>query len=352
MKDWKKTLVSPHATILEAMKIIDESALQIALVVDWDNKLLGAITDGDIRRGIIRGMALNGTVETIMNTGPIVCGQDKDREEILALMKVESIHHIPIVDGSGRVVGLEVLNEVIRSEEQDNTVVLMAGGLGSRLRPLTDDCPKPLLRIGSRPILEIILKGFIDHGFSNFHFSVRYKSEMIEEYFGDGSKWGVRIEYIHEETAMGTAGALSLLQARPSKPLIVMNADLLTKVNYKHMLRYHQEHKALATICVREHNIQIPYGVARIEGNRLAGIDEKPSQHFFVNAGIYVLEPEILDMIPRNSQFDMPSLFEALIEKEHSVAVFPIREYWLDIGHADDFERANWDYENHFDSTS
>jgi len=349
MKDWKKTLIPPDTTILEAMKIIDEGALQIALVISNNNNLLGTITDGDIRRGIIKGIKLSDNVEKIMNPHPIICEKDKSREEIVALMKIELIHQIPIVDERGCVVGLEVLDEVTHLEEQENLVILMAGGFGSRLRPLTDDCPKPLLRVGSKPLLEIILKSFIEFGFKRFYFSVLYKGDMIEEYFKDGSKWGVQIRYIHEDKAMGTAGALGLLPERPDKPIIVMNADLLTKVNFRYMLRFHYEHKASATMCVREYDVQIPYGVARLEKSRLIGIDEKPSQHFFVNAGIYVLEPEILDMVPKNSQFDMPSLFEKLIEKNLEIAVFPIREYWLDIGHADDFERANWDYDNNFD---
>ena len=198
---------------------------------------------------------------------PIVCGQDRSREEMLALMSVELIHHVPIVDERGCVVGLEVLDEAICSEEQENLVVLMAGGLGSH-RPLTRRLPEASSEVGSKPLLETILKNFIEFGFKKFYFSVGYKGDMIEEYFKDGAKWGVSIEYIHEKEAMGTAGALALLEERPKKPIIVMNADLLTKVNFKYMLRFHHEHKAHTTMCVREHNIQIPYGVARIEKNR------------------------------------------------------------------------------------
>lgn len=353
MKDWKKTLVSPETPILDVMKVIDQSALQIALVVNERNELLGTVTDGDLRRAIIRGVKLDQFVSEIMNTKPIVCGRDKGRDEILAIMELEFIHHLPVVDKEkGTLIGLEVRDEITYREEQENVVVLMAGGLGSRLRPLTDDCPKPLLKVGNKPLLEIILKSFVDFGFKHFYFSVRYKSDMIEEYFGDGSNWGADIKYIHEKTALGTAGALSLLPERPALPLIVMNADLLTKVNFIQMLRFHREHRVQATMCVREYNIQIPYGVARMDGNSLVGIDEKPSQHFFVNAGIYVLEPGVLDLIPRGSSVDMPDLFKDLIGRDPGVTVFPIREYWLDIGQAADFDRANWEYGNNFGLTS
>lgn len=344
MNRWEKALVSPDKTIREAIQTIDEGAIQIALVVDHQNKLLGTVTDGDIRRGILKGVSLSDSVRQIMNPHPIVAGAEDGREKILETMKQTRLHQIPVVDTRGHLVSVEILDELLKVRNRDNAVLLMAGGLGSRLRPLTDECPKPLLKVGSKPLLEIILENFLEYGFRKFYLSVNYKAEMVQEYFGDGSRWGADIQYIHEDRRLGTAGALSLLPERPTLPLIVMNGDLLTKVNFQQLLDFHAEHGAKATMCVREYDFQVPYGVVRIDHHRIVNIDEKPIQRFFVNAGIYVLEPETLDFIPPATFFDMPELFLKLIARQWETSVFPIREYWLDIGHMDDFARANGEF--------
>jgi NDP-sugar pyrophosphorylase family protein len=224
----------------------------------------------------------------------------------------------------------------------------MAGGLVNRLRPLTDECPKPMLKVGNKPLLETIVENFIEYGFHRFYISVNYMADVVESYFGDGSRWGVDIEYLHEEHRLGTAGALSLLPETPTEAILVMNGDLLTKVNFKQLLDFHYGHQAQATMCVREYDFQVPYGVVKIDGQRITSIDEKPIQRFFVNAGIYVLEPEALDLISSNIFFDMTTLFEKLIELKKEPAVFPIREYWLDIGHLADYNRANGEYRDIF----
>lgn len=348
MKDWRSILISPETKIFDAIKMIDAAALQIALVVDEKKRLMGTVTDGDVRRGILKGISLDEPLRLIMNDQPTVVRTNEDRAELLNTMKIKGLRQIPVLDERGRVVGMEILEDLLKGGFRDNIVVLMAGGLGTRLRPLTQECPKPLLKVGSKPILETILHNFIEYGFYNFYISVNYKAEMIEQYFGDGSSWGIKIKYIYEDKRMGTAGALSRLPVRPELPLVVMNGDLLTRVNFEQLLVFHQENNVMATMCVREFDLQVPYGVVNIDQHRLVGIDEKPVHRFFVNAGIYVLAPKAMEHIPFNTYFDMPELFNKLISEKQETAVFPIREYWLDIGRMGDYDRANGEYSNVF----
>ncbi len=348
MTDWHQISVRPDQPLCEALAAIDEGGVQVAIVVDEEDALLGVVTDGDIRRGILDNVDLDASVRTVMNEDPVTARPQEDRQSLIDRMQARRIHQIPIVEDGGRVVGIEVLDDLLEPEARPNPVVLMAGGLGTRLRPLTEDCPKPLLEVGDQPILETILEGFISHGFHRFYLSVNYMSGMIEDYFGDGSDWGVDITYLHEEQRLGTAGSLSLLPERPNEPLIVINGDLLTKLNFAHLLDYHRDQDAIATMCVREHETQIPYGVIATEDQRMTGIEEKPTERYFVNAGIYALEPETLGLIPENEFFDMTELFEALIDREAEVTVFPVREYWQDVGQKEDFRRANGEYENIF----
>ncbi|WP_040294820.1 nucleotidyltransferase family protein [Beggiatoa alba] len=344
MKDWQKTLVSPTASIRETIQALDNSALQIALIVDAQRKLLGTVTDGDVRRAILKGLSLESAVQSIMNTAPTVLRDSTSTAHILNVMKRTRRHHIPLLNPQGIVVNLAVLDELIQSGERQNWVVLMAGGLGTRLRPLTEHCPKPLLKVGNKPVLQTIIESFREQGFTHFYLSVNYKAEMIEAYFGDGSAFDVNIRYLHEKERLGTAGALTLLPDVPTEPLIVMNGDLLTKVDYRHLLDFHVEHQAAATMCVREYDFQVPYGVVQIDNHRILGIQEKPIQRFFVNAGIYVLQPNLLSLIPKETFFDMPTLFEQALTEKRETVVFPIREYWIDIGQMADLERAKIEF--------
>lgn len=348
MNRWKDVLISPITTILKAIEIINAGALQIALVVDDAHKLLGTVSDGDVRRAILKGIAFDRPVSDIMFTKPTVANSHESRESIISTMKVKQLRQIPIVDQDGHVIGLDVWDDLIHLKERDNIVVLMAGGLGTRLGELTKDCPKPLLRVGNKPVLETILENCIEYGFKQFYFSVNYKADMVKEHFGDGSRWGVDIRYIEEKKRLGTAGALGLLPEVPTLPLLVMNSDVLTKINFKHLMEFHEEHKSVATMCVREYEFQVPFGVVQVDNHRMAGISEKPVQRFFVNAGIYVLSPESLAVIPKDSFFDMPTLFERLVDNKVETTVFPIHEYWLDIGRIEDFERANGEYKDVF----
>ena len=341
MKDWKKILVSPESPIFDAIKIIDKGSLQIALVVDDEQRLVGTVTDGDIRQGILLRKAFNEPVGEIMCKNPIIAHIKDSTNTILYKMKQADVMQVPVIDEDGCVADLKILKDLVNPPIKENPVVLMVGGFGIRLRPLTLDCPKPLLEVGEKPILETILENFIANGFRNFFFSVNYKAQMIETHFGDGSKWGGKIEYLHEAEPMGTAGALSLLLERPRTPFFVMNGDLLTNINFNHLLNFHTEHGATASMCVNEFDFQVPYGVVATNEYRFVGVDEKPVHKFFVNAGIYVLNPDVLDYIPKNTFIDMTTVFEEITHRGDKAIVFPVREKWLDIGSSEDFLRAN-----------
>ena len=348
MKQIDNILLSENDSIKKALEIIDRGALKIALIVDNNKKLLGTVTDGDIRRGLLKGVSLEDQVSLVMHKNPFVAKMSESRDLILKKALEKKIYQIPIVDENGIVIGIEVIEELIKPKEKNNKVILMVGGLGTRLRPLTEKVPKPLLKVGDKPILETIIENFKKYGFVNFILTINYKGEMIKDYFKDGSKFGVNIEYVEEKKRMGTAGSLSLLKERPKEPFFVMNGDLLTTLNYEHFLDYHISNNSIATMAVKEYEIQVPFGVVNLEDNRIVSIEEKPIHKFFVNAGIYVLSPECLDYIPKDEYFDMPSLFKKLIEDNKKTVSFPIREYWMDIGRLEEYERANREYWNYF----
>ncbi len=342
MNDWSKTLVASTATLETAINIIGDGSMRIALVIDQEKKLCGTITDGDVRRALLRRMNMESMVTEIMNPNPVVASSTDDNATLLSMMKSRDLLHVPLVDNMGRVVGLETIQQLVKNVKYDNPIVLMAGGFGTRLRPLTNDIPKPLLKVGSRPILENILIQFIDAGFHNFFISTHYKAEMIREHFGDGSSWGVTIQYIHETEPLGTAGALGLLPIKsPGLPILMMNGDLLTKVNFENLLNFHNEQGGIATMCVREYDFQVPYGVVTTNEQCIENIKEKPVHKFFVNAGIYVIELDLLDELNGSSYLDLPNLFEENLEKGVQINAFPIHEYWLDIGRIEEYERAN-----------
>lgn len=352
MSPWNNTLVSPSATVTEAIRIIDTTAKQICLVVDNDRKLLGTVTDGDVRRFILRTVPLDAPVTQAMNAAPITASQGDSRDKLLAQMRIHKIHQLPIIDHEGRVVGLAVLDDLLDTERPtENWVVLMAGGLGTRLRPLTENTPKPLLQVGHKPLLELTIERLVRQDFRRFYVSVNYRAEMIKAHLGDGSRWGAEIYYLDETKRLGTAGALSLIPELPSEPLLVMNADLLTKVDLRQLLAYHREYSAVATMAVRDYEFEVPYGVVRVDdtdSNSIVSIDEKPVHHFFVNAGIYVINPEVISSIPKNQFIDMPNIFCRLKEENKQTSAFPLREYWLDIGRIDDFIQANREFLEEF----
>lgn len=348
MKNYKKILLSPSATIRQALEVIDSGAMKIALVADENQKLLGTLTDGDIRRAILIGRGLDDLIETIYNRTPTTCGINDPKEKVLQLAVTHKQYQIPVVDGEGRIVGIAEIDELLQPTHRINKVVLMAGGLGARLSPLTDNTPKPMLHVGNKPILETIIENFSKHGYTDIILSVSYKSHVIEEYFGDGAAFGVKIKYVHEVKRMGTAGALSLVRDYLTEPFFVMNGDLLTNINFEHMHDYHLSHHAFATMAVREYDFQVPYGVVNICDGRIVSIEEKPIHKFFVSAGIYMLSPQALAYVPDDEFFDMPTLFEKLVAQSSGAVSFPIREYWLDIGRMGDYEKANNEYSGVF----
>jgi len=348
MKNIQKIKLTVDSTIKEALQIIDLGAVKFAIVVDADDKLIGTLTDGDIRRAILDGKTLDDTIEIVYFKEPTVVNVNNTKEEIINLCTSKKIYQIPVVDNGGIVVSVALLDELLKPEAYTNKVVLMVGGLGTRLRPLTEDTPKPMLHVGGKPILQTIVEKFVSYGFVNIVMCVGYKSNIIQNFFEDGSKFGANIEYILEDKRMGTAGALSLLKTKPDEAFFVMNGDLLTNVNFEHLLEFHLANNSIATMCVREYDFQVPYGVVNLEDGRILSIEEKPVQKFFVSAGIYMLDLKCIEIIPENEFYDMPTLFEKLIEMNENTISFPLREYWLDIGRIEEYEKANLEYHEVF----
>lgn len=342
--NWKNILISLDNTIREALEVINNEMLRIALVTDSEQHLVGVVTDGDIRRGLLEGCTLQDQVKRIINYEFVSAPVESTKEQLLDLMYKKDVTSIPLLK-NGTVVGLETLHHALEKPKLDNPVFILAGGFGRRLHPLTDSCPKPMLHVGDKPILETVLQSFIKAGFVNFYFATHFMPEKIQEHFGDGRKWNIKIEYIYEDTPLGTGGALGLIpDSVPDLPLIVMNGDILTKVNFERLLSFHNENQAHATMCVREYDYQIPFGVVNGENGEIVDMVEKPTYQHFVNAGIYVINPEIVRSVQRNQRIDMPTLLEQQISSNKRVLMFPIHEYWLDIGRMDDFKKAQADF--------
>jgi len=339
--DWKKVLLKPGDTMEYAIKVLHKGGCRIALVTDEHCRLLGTITDGDIRRALINQLTMKSPVSLVMNSNPLVVDSKVKNEEMLSLMSDNGLLHMPILDKDGVLCGLETLQHLIEKPVYDNPIFLMAGGFGTRLHPLTEDMPKPLLKVGSKPILEMIIEQFISHGFHNFYISTYFKSEKIRNYFKNGEIYNISIQYVHEDKPLGTAGSLGLLPANVSNlPIIVMNGDLLTKVDFKNLLDFHCNNDSDATMCVREYEFQVPYGVVDIENYIIKGIKEKPVHKFFVNAGIYVLNKTLINKLDGKSYIDMTDFLDKELGSD-KVNAFPIHEYWLDIGEIEEYERAN-----------
>lgn len=345
VKSWRKTVIKKDATIKQACEILDASALRIVLVVDENEKLLGVVTDGDVRRALLKHFSFEIPVSEIMNAQPKTAKNFWSRHDLLTLFHQHQLLQAPLVDEENKVIGLINLQDLSRKQKYDNPIFLMAGGFGTRLRPLTNNCPKPMLKVGDRPILERILMHFVEAGFYRFYISTHYLPDKIQDYFQDGKQWGINIHYVHEEQPLGTGGALGLLpHDELDQPIFLMNGDLLTTLDLLEFLEFHQSQSGIATMCVRSYDHQIPYGVVTAEGAQVRTIVEKPVLNFFINAGIYLLEPAVVKSVAPGTYIDMPTLLEREVAGGSIVNIFPIHEYWLDIGRVDDYKAANEDF--------
>ncbi len=347
--NWKDAIVAPDANIRDAMAAIDKASIQMSLMLNDDQTLIGAVTDGDIRRAILRGASLDTPALEIVSRAPYTASATTNRETLERHMRTRQIRQIPLLDQAGRVVDVAYIDDLCSiSERRPNDVILMAGGMGKRLRPLTEDLPKPMLKVGEKPILETIISRFVGQGFQSFKISLNYHANTIRDYFGDGKRFDAEIEYLEETTAFGTAGAISLLKERPAAPVIVMNGDVLTQVDFVSLLTYHEEHDADATMALREFGMQVPFGVVDVDNHRVTAIHEKPNKQFLVNAGIYVLSPDVVELVPPDRPSDMTDLFQTLIDTDQKVAAFPIHEYWMDVGRKTDLEKATDEFKGVF----
>jgi len=337
-------LVSPLASLRQAMQAVDDGRVGIALVIDASQRLLGTVTDGDLRRAVLRGVDLEASVDSIMNLRFTGVKVDATPAAVLDLMRVRSIRQVPVVDDEGLLQGLFCLSDLTQEQWRPNWAVVMAGGEGRRLRPLTDTTPKPMLPLGERPLLESLIRLLVSHRFRDVFISINYLGEQIQNYFGDGDALGCRIRYLRETKPLGTAGALSLLPERPTDPLLVINGDLATNVDLTALMDYHLQAACLGTQCVREYVHNVPFGVVRCDGDQVVGLEEKPTYRRLINAGIYVLSPSLLDLVPPDREFTMPELLAGAHRSGYPVAAFPIRERWVDIGRLDAYEsvRHQW----------
>lgn len=349
MKDWKNVALKADASLRDAMRVINNAALRIGLVCDEQNKLLGTVTDGDIRRGLLVDCEMHDPVAIVINKQPVTAKSTDTRQQRLNLMQQHDLTAIPLLNTQGQVVGLETLHQAMQPEQLANPVFIMAGGFGTRLQPLTDHCPKPMLRVGDKPMLEHLINQFKQQGFHNFYISTHYMPELIQNHFGNGSHWGVKINYVHEKEPLGTGGALGLLpKDLPQLPLIMMNGDVLTKVNFSKLLEHHVTQNFAATMCVREDEHRIPFGVIETEQQLITAMVEKPTYRYKINTGIYVLNPEIIAKVGSNQHIDMPSLLEQNRQEGKRIGTYTSYDYWLDIGQMKDYQKAQQDIETHF----
>ncbi|HUP32551.1 MAG TPA: nucleotidyltransferase family protein [Gaiellaceae bacterium] len=344
--DVESFCISPDQTLRDAMACIDRNAEGIALVVDEERRLLGTISDGDTRRAILAGTDLDLPVRDLLagHPSPTTAPVGTPAHELLHMMNERVLRQIPLVDDDGRVVDVALMGDLVRSYELPLTAVVMAGGFGTRLSPLTADIPKPMLRVGDTPMLERIVKQLRDAGIRRVNVATHYRGDVIADHFKDGSDFGVELEYVHEDEPLGTAGALGRME-HAKDPLLVINGDILTHVDFRAMLHFHREHMADMTVAVRDHTVAVPYGIVEIEDTRVVNISEKPTLRYLVNAGIYLLDASAVARVPRDQSSDMTHLIESLVADGARVVGFPIHEYWIDIGRLEDYERALADFE-------
>jgi len=337
---WRKAILPMDATIREAISNLDMLGIKIILVTNESDVFEGTVSDGDIRRGLLKGLDLDSLITSIIHLNAVVAPTEMGNEMVKQLMVANKIQQIPVVDESRYIVGLHLWDEITISPTRPNLMVIMAGGMGTRLRPHTENCPKPLLLVAGKPMLEHIIERAKAEGFSHFILAIHYLAHMIEEYFGNGESLGVQIEYLREQSPLGTAGALSLLKPQPNLPFVVTNGDVITDIRYGELLDFHIHHKAAATMAVRVHEWQHPFGVVQIQGNEIIGFEEKPVSRSHINAGVYALNSDSLSVLSADTHCDMPALFQHLQTQNKCTVAYPMYEPWLDVGRPDDLNQA------------
>jgi len=338
---WRKAILSPHLDIEQAIKNLDQFGLKIIMVVNSAGELEGTISDGDIRRGLLKGLNISSPITSVINRNPLVVPPGMDRNLVKQLMLANKIQQIPSVDESNHIVGLHLWDEIAVTPARSNLMVIMAGGMGTRLRPLTENCPKPMLHVANKPMLEHIIVSAKSEGFTHFVLAIHYLGHIVEDYFGTGDQFGVQIEYLREQSPLGTAGALGLLNPRPDAPFVVTNGDVITDIRYGELLDFHIRNNAAATMAVRVHEWQHPFGVVQTRGIEIVGFEEKPISRSHINAGVYALDPDALGVVSVNSHCNMPTLFERLYAGSKRTVAYPMHEPWLDVGRPDDLKQAN-----------
>jgi dTDP-glucose pyrophosphorylase len=334
-------MLGESGTIRDALTVIDQGAAEIAFVVDESKRVIGTVTDGDIRRGLLRGLTLDSEVTRVVNRDFVSVDPSVGRAEVLDLMRARTLGQVPVVDSSGRLVAMHLLREVIGAVRRPNWAVVMAGGRGERLRPITDHTPKPMVRVAGRPILERIVLHLVGFGIQRIFLAINYLGEQIEDHFGDGKGFGCRIEYLREQQPLGTGGALSLLPERPEHSLLVMNGDLVTQFDVGRLLAHHQESGSAITVGVHEYAHRVPFGVVETKDGFIAGMREKPTATWMANAGIYAIEPRLLERVPPGTEYPLPCLVEDCLDRGEAAGCFSIADDWLDVGRHRQLELAN-----------
>ena len=340
---WLQAIIPESSTIGQAIRNLDQVGIKIVLVVDKTNNLIGTISDGDIRRGLINGLGLNDPIDRLINYNALVVPPEMARNMVMQLMVANKILQIPVVDDQQQLIGLHLWNEMSTLPARDNLMVIMAGGKGTRLMPHTQNCPKPMVLVGGKPMLEHIIERGKLEGFNHFVLAIHHLGHLIETHFGNGERRGVKIDYLREQSPLGTAGALGLLNPKPDVPFVVTNGDVMTDIRYGELLDFHNRYKASATMAVRIHEWQHPFGVVKMQGVEVVGFEEKPVARSHINAGVYVLSPAALNELIAEEPCDMPMLFERLRAKAKSTVAYPMHEPWLDVGKPEDLLQANTD---------
>lgn len=338
---WRRALLPADATLGQTIENLTEVGIKLALCVGADNRLLGSISDGDLRRGLLRGLTMADPIRDVINPNPLVVPQGTERDTVRALMRANRVQQVPVIDSEGRVVGLHLWDEIHTPPDHDHPMVIMAGGKGTRLRPYTENCPKPMLPVAGKPMLQHIIERARSQGFSRFLLSLNYLGDMIRDHFGNGSAFGVTIAYVTEDEPLGTAGSLSLIDPRPDTPFVVTNGDVLTDIDYRELLEFRERLDADAVMAVRLYDWTNPYGVVEMEGVDITGFVEKPVTRSHINAGVYAFAPGALDHLAALRHCDMPTLFDRLRDAGGRTVAYPMHEPWLDVGRPDDLEQAN-----------